>query len=107
VRVVPCPHPSPQDTGRTLVEDIGPENAGSVVAAMKANQANAEGNVDDTENMVTITMAEDEYRSILDVLGRCLILNSMAAHPVQQIKNRHRWTCWCFNGVALRRISKP
>jgi len=31
-------------------------------------KANAEGNVDDSEDMVTISMTEDEYRSILDIL---------------------------------------
>lgn len=32
-------------------------------------KANSEGNVDDSEDMVTITMTDEEYRSILDILG--------------------------------------
>lgn len=41
----------------------------TIKALIKAiiENANEQGNIDDTENMVTITMTDDEYRSILDV----------------------------------------
>ena len=46
--------PAKSATIRALIVDI-------------LERANAEGNVDDSENMVTITITEDDYRSILDV----------------------------------------
>jgi ParB/RepB/Spo0J family partition protein len=57
----------PKDTEGEAKVPKGP----SVKALMKEiiEKANAEGNVDDSEDMVTITMTDEEYRAILDILG--------------------------------------
>lgn len=45
---------------------VKPATIKALIKAIIEN-ANEQGNIDDTENMVTITMTDDEYRSILDV----------------------------------------
>lgn len=63
----------PKDTGDSEGSGEGSKAAkGPTIKKLLTEiieKANAEGNVDDSEDQVTITMSEDEYRSILDILG--------------------------------------
>lgn len=62
----------PKDTGEGEEGTSGAKKAAksaTIKALLKdiIERANEEGNIDDTENMVTITMTDEDYRSILNV----------------------------------------
>ncbi len=64
----------PKDTGEGG-EATGAAGKGSKGPSVKAvlkeiiEDAARNGNIDDSEDQVTITMTEDQYRSLLDMLG--------------------------------------
>jgi len=64
----------PKDTGDEGIGASGVSKAGkspSIKAVLKEiiEDAARQGNIDDSEEMVTITMTEESYRAILDLLG--------------------------------------
>lgn len=64
----------PKDTGDERIGTSGTSKAGkspSIKAVLKEiiEDASRQGNIDDSEEMVTITMTEESYRAILDLLG--------------------------------------
>lgn len=64
----------PKDTGEEGTGTSGASRAGkspSIKAILKdiIEDAARQGNIDDSEEMVTITMTEENYRAILDLLG--------------------------------------
>jgi hypothetical protein len=66
----------PKDTGEGEGGSGGSAKAskakGTTIKALLKSiieEAASEGNIDDSEDLVTITMSEDKYRSILNILG--------------------------------------
>ena len=64
----------PKDTGEEGTGISGADKSGkspSIKAVLKdiIEDAARQGNIDDSEEMVTITMTEESYRAILDLLG--------------------------------------